>query len=106
MGDLPDDSYGAKMIRIRPGECSTIIYALNIEARDCRRQGCSILANKFKMLAKKKVTVAVESKPSIRQTLDAVVQQLDRKEWSPDTLDSIAELLRAGGFKIREVAGG
>lgn len=34
--------------------------------------------------------------------LDEVVAQLDGKEWSPDTLDTIAGILRSYGYTIRE----
>ena len=38
------------------------------------------------------------------QTLQAIHANMDGKEWSPDTLDAIAEILRGAGFTIREPA--
>lgn len=38
--------------------------------------------------------------------LNGVVVLLDGKEWSPDTLDLIAVVLRANGFEIRGVDNG
>lgn len=37
--------------------------------------------------------------------LNAVHDELRGQEWSPDTLDRIAEILRSGGYVIEEPAG-
>lgn len=37
--------------------------------------------------------------------LHAIVDLLDGVEWTPDTLDRIAEILRAAGYTIRDLEG-
>ena len=37
-----------------------------------------------------------------RHYLDEIASVMDGKEWSADTLDAIAEILRAAGFSIRD----
>lgn len=34
--------------------------------------------------------------------LDAIAALLDGQEWSPDTLDDIARILRDAGYEIRD----
>jgi hypothetical protein len=36
--------------------------------------------------------------------IDSIVAALSGKEWSPDTLDEIANILQAAGYKIEEPA--
>lgn len=36
------------------------------------------------------------------RALHAIVNELDAKTWTPDTLEAIAGHLRAAGFEIRE----
>lgn len=36
------------------------------------------------------------------RTLDRIHALLDGQQWSPDTLDAIARLLRSAGYEIRE----
>ena len=38
----------------------------------------------------------------LRDTVAAIVAELDGVEWSPDTLNAIADHLRAAGWAIRE----
>lgn len=40
--------------------------------------------------------------PARETTLSAIAGVLDRREWSPDTPERIAEILRAAGYEIRE----
>ncbi len=37
--------------------------------------------------------------------LDLIAQEMDGREWSPDTLDEIAELVRATGRQVRDSEG-
>jgi hypothetical protein len=43
-----------------------------------------------------------DSEKQDRATLRAIVALLDRPQWGPDTLDAIAEALRAAGYRIRD----
>jgi hypothetical protein len=43
-----------------------------------------------------------ESQDRESVTLQAIVVLLDRKQWGPDTLDAIADVLRAAGYRIRD----
>jgi hypothetical protein len=43
-----------------------------------------------------------DSEKQDRATLRAIVALLDRQQWGPDTLDAIAEALRAAGYRIRD----
>jgi|GEM_PF-6762732 len=36
------------------------------------------------------------------EALDLITNLMDRKEWSPDTLDAIAEVVRTTGREIRD----
>ena len=38
------------------------------------------------------------------QALDAIAELLDGKEWSPDTTDAIADIVRRSGREVRDVA--
>lgn len=37
-----------------------------------------------------------------RETLAAIAQLLDRKEWDSDTLNAVADVVRSAGFQIRD----
>lgn len=37
------------------------------------------------------------------EVLEMIVDLLDGKQWTPDTLDRIAEILRNAGFRIRDL---
>jgi hypothetical protein len=43
-----------------------------------------------------------DSERQARATLRAIVALLDRQQWGPDTLDAIADVLRAAGYRIRD----
>lgn len=36
------------------------------------------------------------------ETLAAIAQLLDRKEWDSDTLNAVADAIRSAGFQIRD----
>lgn len=36
------------------------------------------------------------------ETLAAIARLLDRKEWDSDTLNAVADIIRAAGFQIRD----
>ena len=38
------------------------------------------------------------------ELLDEIVDRLDGQDWTPDTLDQIANILRQAGYVIREPA--
>ena len=38
--------------------------------------------------------------------LGAIQQLMDEEQWSPDTLDAIAEILEQAGFELRQPAAG
>ena len=42
------------------------------------------------------------AKVSSVQTLQRIVRELDGAIWTPETLEAIAQHLRAGGYAIRE----
>jgi hypothetical protein len=40
----------------------------------------------------------------LRALLNRIQFEMDGRQWSADTLDRIAETLRAGGYPVREIA--
>jgi hypothetical protein len=48
-------------------------------------------------------TRIVNTHATDEQRLDAIARELDGVEWSPDTLDVIANLIRASGRQVRDI---
>jgi pseudouridine-5'-phosphate glycosidase len=53
--------------------------------------------------ALERIAKAVEQEASVdKVVLNSIAEELSGKEWSPDTLDKVAELVRGAGRKVED----